>query len=152
MSKTCYPKMMSFHWVLEVTWLVLTNQNALFQLVYNIGSRREQINSPQFPRIDGDLKAFLVRLFEQTRRDVSEDATATDVVVQEAAAHFVAALPHRVPELGAVRRTTPDLGSKILNILLQRYEDSSKILIWATQLTFLYWVVCPLIYLQRTDP
>jgi len=60
-------------------------------------SIRERINSPELPRINGDLKALLVRFLQQARRDVSKDAAAADVAVQEAALHFVAALPHGVP-------------------------------------------------------
>ena len=61
-----------------------------------------RINSPQFPRINGDLEAILVRFLEQTFGDVPVDAAAADVVVEEAAAHLVAGLPHRVPKLGTV--------------------------------------------------
>ena len=59
---------------------------------------------PQLPRIYGDLKAFLIGLFEQWTGNVSIDTLPPNVCVQKTASHVVARLFEWVPKLWAVPR------------------------------------------------
>jgi hypothetical protein len=74
------------------------------QRIVFIAPKGKLSNSPEFPRINSDLKAFLVRFFEQTLRDVSIDALPAHVCVEKSACHVVTRLSQRVPKLSAVPR------------------------------------------------